>query len=243
MAHLIRKAFPGGMNGKHFPKAHAFPMPVIHYRDPWFQFKYDFANWIVNSWDMEVFDYPPYATGVKTKDDRIELVARYAFANQGDGIDMPKNVEDFNRYPRRDYICGLNDWMLRPKMRLLQYPWDLVFIGHKSSDVDPFEGALLLKYDSTMCGDVRLAFPLRHWTDEDVWDYTEANHIPFQRTRYENRKDLDETWWNPDWTHACTKCIDPRESAQEVFCPKLKRNVPNRSSEIIQLRDIPAYVG
>jgi len=239
MASLIREAFPLGLNGTHFPRPNAFPLPVIYHRDPWFPAKNDFADQVIHSWAIDAFDYPPYASGVKTNDTQIELVSRYSFGN--DGIDIPKNVEI--QHPRRNYICGLNDWVMRPKIRLLFYPWDLVFIGHKSSDVDPFEGKVPLLCDHYQTAGVTIGFPLRHWTDNEIWDYIEENHIAYQKTRYKDRKEMTDTWYNPDWTHACTRCIDPREEAPEIFCPKLKRNVPNRGKEVVQLRNIPEYVG
>jgi len=100
-----------------------------------------------------------------------------------------------------------------------------------------------LKYDKFTAANVTIGFPLRHWTDEDIWEYIETNHVPFQGTRYKDRKEVPDTWYNPDWTHACTACIDPREEHEEVFCPKLKRNVPNQGKSVVQLRKIPEYVG
>jgi 3'-phosphoadenosine 5'-phosphosulfate sulfotransferase (PAPS reductase)/FAD synthetase len=234
LAALIREALPGGLNGQHFPRPRGFPLPVIYHRDPWFPAKHEFAERVVRAWAMEVHDYPPAIVGVKTKQDAIELVARYNFGTQG--IDIPKNVCAPQEYPRRDYICGLHDWMMRPKGAVLPYPWDAMFIGHKSSDVDPFEGPVPLKYDIIDAAGVLVAYPLRHWTDADVWDYIEANHIPVQETRYQGRREVKDRWYNNDYVHACTGCIDPRNKEKEVYCPKLKCNVPNHGHEVLELK-------
>ena len=70
-------------------------------------------------------------------------------------LDIPKNVCPPEEYPRRDFICGLNDWVLRPKAVTVT-PWDVVFHGHKSSDVDPFEGSVPLRSDTET-----------HWWNQD----------------------------------------------------------------------------
>ncbi len=223
MAHLIRGE--GGV----------FPMDVIYHRDPWFPHKNEFADGIIRSWNMTVFDFPPFAAGVKVKPDMLELVSRYNF---GVGfMDIPKNVCKPEDYPRREFICGLNDWVLRPK-GMTETPWDLVFIGHRSADVDPFEGAVPLKSDETRIGGVRVVFPLRDWSDAELWDYIKSNHIPVQEARYNG----DERWHANDYTHACTRCIDPREMRDMVPCPKLKVDVPNRGREVAQLHVRPEYI-
>jgi 3''-phosphoadenosine 5''-phosphosulfate sulfotransferase (PAPS reductase)/FAD synthetase and related enzymes len=240
LADLIRQALPSGLNGIHFPRLLGFPLPVIYHRDPWFPVKNEFADRTARAWTMEVHDFPPAITGVKTNDKRLELVSRYHFGNEG--IDIPKNVCGPDEYARRDYMCGLNDYLMRPKTALMAYPWDGMFIGHKSSDVDEFEGRVPLKYDLIKAGGILVAFPLRDWSDEDVWDHIEANHIPVQETRYSDRREVPDKWYNNDYLHACTACVDPRNKADEVFCPKLKRNVPNHGHEVLTIAQVPPYI-
>jgi len=223
MLHLIR--------GDHTQ----FPMDVIYHRDPWFPHKNEFADSIVRSWGLNVFDFPPFAAGVKVKSDMIELVSRYNF---GVGfMDIPKNIAPPSEYPRRAFICGLNDWLFRPKSTT-ETPWDTVFIGHRSADVDPFEGAVPLKSDTTRIGGVNVVFPLRDWSDEQLWQYISEHHVPVQQARYNG----DEHWHANDWTHACTACIDPRNTYETAWCPKLKTEVPNRGSEVLQLHVRPEYI-
>jgi 3'-phosphoadenosine 5'-phosphosulfate sulfotransferase (PAPS reductase)/FAD synthetase len=223
-----------------FPRVHGFPIDVIYHRDPWFSQKHEFAEHVIKSWGMEVHDYPPMAAGVKVKPDMLELVARYNFGHGA--MDIPRNVLGPEEYPRRDYICGLNDWLLRPKSFLNDYVWDTVFVGHKNADIDPFEGPVPLKGDEAELFDVRMVFPLRHWTDDDLWDYIEEHHIPVQETRYQGRTELEDKWYNNDYVHACTRCVDPREMRPNVFCPKLKRDVRNRGAEVLQLRPEVPYI-
>jgi hypothetical protein len=228
--------------------AHAFPLPVIYWRDPWFAHKHKFADEIIRTWAMEVHDYMPAAAGVKAKgrtDSRhLELVARYSL---GLGyIDLPKNVCPPEDYPRRDYLCGLRDWILRPKAGALSFPFDVLLHGHKSSDVDPFEGSVPLRSEREQLNDkLQLFFPLRDWTDDDVWQYLERNHVPVQRERYHaagGPESMEAKWHGNDYTHACTACIDPTVTEPKVFCPKLKSFVPNVGSRVLQLQGLPDYI-
>jgi hypothetical protein len=228
LAELIRRAY----------SSVSFPIDVIYHRDPWFPHKHEFAEHTARSWGMTVHDYPPMHAGVKVKDDMIELVARYNFGTSV--LDIPKNTTP--PIARRNFVCGLNDWLLRPKCVVGTYPWDLVFHGHKSSDNDPFEGAVPLKTDITKIGGVRVAFPLRDWTDNDVWEFIEENHVPIPENRYENRMDREDTWFNNDHIHACCACIDPRVKEKTVFCPKVKREVENVGSRVLQLRADTPYI-
>ena len=229
MADLIRRSTPNG---------HRFPVEVIYNRDPWFAHKNKFANGIIESWGMVVHDFPPLHAGIKYRDDILELNVAYSFGN--DSLEIPKNV--LEPLPHRDYICGLNDWLLRPKTAQVVQPWDLMFHGQKSSDTDPFEGKMELNCDDIDAAGVRVVFPLRHWSDDDIWDYIEEEHVPFQETRYKDRREVEDKWHNNDFVHACVACIDPRKEEKEVWCPKFKRNVPNVGKQVLQIRAEPQYL-
>jgi len=213
------------------------PVQVIHHRNPWFPAKYEFADSIIKSWNLEVHEYLPIGTGVKCNDERLELVARYAFGTSG--MDLPMNIEE--PLPRRDFACGLQ-WILRPTATSMRWNWKTVFVGHKSSDVDPYEGPVPLKHDAAKIGNVNLVFPLRHWTDDDVWEYIETNHVPYDKRRYAGRLETPNRWLNPDFLHACVKCCDPRNKDPEVMCPKLGKMVPNIGDKIQILDTRPNYI-
>jgi 3'-phosphoadenosine 5'-phosphosulfate sulfotransferase (PAPS reductase)/FAD synthetase len=125
----------------------------------------------------------------------------------------------------------------------MEWPWMTVFHGHKSCDVDPYEGPVPLKHDAADAGGVNVVFPLRHWTDDDVWQYIEDNHVDYDKRRYAGHLEVPDKWLNSDFIHACTLCCDPRNTTDtEVFCPKLKRNVPNVGSKVLILDQLPNYI-
>lgn len=215
-------------------------LPVIYYKHPHFPAKQEFANEVIQSWALTVHDYPPFAAGVKVKPEMLELVARYGFGANG-MMDLPINT--LEPLPRRSFICGLYDWVLRPKAGVITFPWKSVLMGHKSSDVDPFDGPVPLQSDTATIGQAELVFPLRYWNDGDVWDYIEEHHVPYDKRRYADRAELADKWLNPDYIHACTACIDPREKRKVVPCPKLGgKLVRNMSAQVLKLQQIPHYI-
>jgi hypothetical protein len=232
LLHLIRELLPGSEL-----RTHKYPIPIIWHRHPWFPAKNEFGEDIVRSWNLEVYDFPPLACGVKCKPERIELVARYPFG--GGGMDLPINTVE--PLKKRDFVCGL-EWLNRPKSATFKWPWQTVFIGHKDSDIDPYEGPVPLEHDAADAGGVNLVFPLRRWTDDDIWQYIEENHVPFDKRRYAGRLENPDHWLNADYLHACCKCVDPRETAQEVMCPKLNRMVPVVGHKVLRLDKLPSYI-
>jgi len=221
-------------------------LPVIYFKHPYFPAKQAFANEVIEAQALTVHDYPPFAAGVKVNDTMLELVARYGFGQNG-AMDLPINT--VAPVPRRNFICGLYDWVLRPKAGVITFPWKSVFMGHKSSDVDPFEGPVPLKSDTARIGQTELVFPLRYWSDGDVWNYIEAHHVPYDKRRYQRSvvsgqwSEIADKWLNPDYVHVCTACIDPRETRKTVPCPKLGGElVRNMGAQVVRLQQIPDYI-
>lgn len=233
LLHLIREVLPANRLN-----CHPYPIQLIYYRQPWFPFKNEFADSVIRKWSLEVYDFPPLVAGVKCHEEGLELVARYPFGTQA--MDLPLNTEP--PAPRRPYLCGRVWSDVRPMSKGVTWPWRVVFHGHKSSDVDPYDGPIPLGADHIEAAGVSLVFPLRHWSDRDVWDYIEANKIPCDRRRYKDRQELEDKWANPDYMHACTTCIDPRNSAHKVFCPKLQQDIPNAGHLVTRLEQIPQYI-
>lgn len=248
-----------------------FPVPVIFLRDPWMQHKNAFADSIARDWGITLHDWAPAAAGVQVKPDSLELGGRYSIGN-GVYMDMAKvtvgpddpdfksaaithppsasatsgqvlNVGKSEDNPGKDFLCGLRDVLERPRVEVTYFPWDRLLIGHKNADVDLFHGPCPLKADTAkIAPGVDMDFILYDWTNDDVWEFIETHKVPYQTDRYAERGLLNDKWNNNDWLHACTRCIDPRQRAPEVFCPKLQAMVPNVGSRVFQLQGLPAYI-
>lgn len=207
-------------------------LPVIFHREAMQPHKYAFANRVIAELGLAVYDYPPLNTDAQESEGEFEILSYYQIGQRTcmvpTGIREPDSVGHF--------ACGLNDIYLKP-MGTFAYPWDLVFHGHKSSDRDPFYGDIPLRADVARNVDcASAAFPIRHFTDADVWEYIEANGLPIHHERYEKvdgawREREDKTH-NPDYITACVACMK-RSAPAAVPCPRLNgRMVSNVSGQL-----------
>jgi hypothetical protein len=120
------------------------------------------------------------------------------------------------------YLCGLD--ALRRPTGTFNFPWDGAFHGQKSADVDLIKGQVPLAVDALVQAGVPTQFyPMRHWSDADVWAYLEAAGVPNDDTRYEK---VGGTWQhktdkanNSDYYPVCWNCVN-RHLGDTVYCPK-----------------------
>ena len=198
-------------------------LPVIFYTDPWWPGKYAFAHKMARTYGLEVYDYPPSAVTLWQGKEIMAFTNHYQIgAAPGARLQLPKNI--LPPEPGKKFLCGLRDVLGRPT-GTFAYPWDAVLIGHKSSDADQIAGKIPLHCDIKQNAGAGPdgVFPLRAWTDADVWDYTERFQVPQQTDRYDvaNRCERPDKRPNSDYAHVCIACCDRRETRAAVPCPKL----------------------
>jgi 3'-phosphoadenosine 5'-phosphosulfate sulfotransferase (PAPS reductase)/FAD synthetase len=217
-------------------------LPILFHREPFFPDKYEFANRIIQQEDFTVYDYPPSSTGVIKNNTHIEIVNFYDIGG-GRVAYLPTGIRDF--LPTIPYLCGLGDLYQKPTGNF-SFPWDLAFVGHKSTDCDPMFGNVPLKVDVKLNpGSCNYAFPLRHFTDEDVWEYHRRFDVPVNEKRYDPENGFRERRsirFNPDYHYACTRCMD-RDGLQSVLCPLIGGEVTNISGLLryVEFGDLPDY--
>lgn len=209
--------------------------PVVLYKEPFFVGKYTFALGVLDSWGLTAYDYPPVGVSLWHGKGIVAFTNHYQVGTDSQGrvltLDVPKNIAEPQE--GRPYLCGLNDILRRPLARF-ECPWDLFFCGHKSSDEDQIAGKVPLNADVNFAThSPSMAFPLRDWTDDDVWDYIEEFNLPVDMDRYDatNRKEWEDKTRNSDYFHCCIRCIDRREG-KSVICPKLGMEVMNISEQV-----------
>jgi hypothetical protein len=205
--------------------------PVLFHREPFFPEKYKFANQMIEAGDYTVYDYPPSGTSLIKNGPVMEIVNWYSvgskFSYLPTGIKEPEAGKPF--------LCGLRDLYRKPTAQNFSFPWDLVFIGHKNSDRDVILGAVPLAVDLKQnVNGPDYFFPLRHFTDEDIWEYHKKFDVPVHVERYDptngfaERKDVSA---NPDYFPACTLCMD-RDQPKSVHCPLIDQQISNISAEL-----------
>lgn len=211
-------------------------LPVLFHREPFFHGKYSYAMKMLDDWGLTAHDYPPLGVSLWEGKSIIAYTNHYQVGvinGTQTTLDLPKNI--IQPEEGKPYLCGLNDIIKRPTA-YFNYPWNLAFIGHKDSDEDQIAGKthLYANFVENQPAGPDLAFPLRFWLDEDIWNYLDEHGIKVQPDRYdqENRREWTFKDGNGDYFHACIRCIN-RNGPDKVFCPKLKREIDNVSSSIV----------
>ena len=216
-------------------------IPVIQYREPKFRWRYAYSDKLIKEWNLEVYDYAPskYAItdgpDIETGEPRFDMLKYYQWgASKCVGLSLgterptSSELEDSQKY-----LCAVDDFLLRPT-GTFNWIWGAVYIGTKYSDTDLIKGnvplALDIRYNE---GSPVSLYPMRDWTDTDIFQYLEDNGVEPDPTRYLK---VDGKWinnpdksLNADFYPVCFNCVD-RHQDKHVHCPKLNARISNISS-------------
>jgi len=218
-------------------------MSILFYEDPWFPEKTFFQHNLAAKIHMWIYNYPPLRVSLKTSDQMVALVSEYSTGPHSVEAVL-KNTIEYEDGQEEPYLCGVN-FLTRP-CGSFSYPWDLVIVGHKNCDTDPIFGPIPLHSEHVMRDEgPDFYFPLREWTDNDIWDYIEENNVPVQLDRYDvkNRREWEDKTYNSDWYPVCVRCVDKRREGETVYCPRFDRPIKNISSMIPEWGWVPDYFG
>lgn len=217
-------------------------LSILFFREPFFPEKYEFANKVILERGYSVYDYAPLRTAIVKKDDQIEIANFYQVGTEDEYMFLPTGI--IKPIEGKPFLCGLSDLLNKPT-GTYNFPWDTVFIGHKSSDVDPMLGSVELNTSVVDTGPIKLVLPVKDFTDEDIWEYHQRFNLPIHESRY-NRKDswkeFKDKSFNPDYFPACMLCIDSDER-ERVLCPRLGKMVDSLSylADYVTIK-VPEYI-
>lgn len=210
-------------------------VPVIFFREPWQPHKYAFQDHMIREWDLLAYTWHPTQSAMQQKDDEFEVQNWYQLNNSTltcpSGITPP--VENL------PWACAI-DMLKRPKQTgLLIEDVDAAWVGHKRCDSDPILGGDAgTRVEARVMPDrMSLLYPIRDWSHDEVWQYIEDHRVPFDEARYvkiegkwQERKHMR---YNADYVHACTACLDRRETASKVvYCPKLDMEIESNAEKV-----------
>ncbi len=222
MLHLIARRFK-------------IPMDIIFHKEPFFSWKHDFGEHVLRTFGCYSFDWLPCSVALWEGREIMAFTNFYNINSSGEPLGtlmLPKNILEPEE--GKPWLCGRDAWFRRP-LGGIDYQWDCAIIGHKSTDKDQIAGEVPLHVNSTKVSEeMKVVFPLRNWTDSDIWDYTELFELPVDIARYNQtlRKEHINKHHNPDYFHACIACMDRRNKSETVHCPKVNKLIPNISSTI-----------
>jgi hypothetical protein len=209
-------------------------VPVIQYRQPKFRERYAYSNYLIKEWNLEVYEYPPMKVAladgpdVNTGEVRFDMLHYFQWGRDcvilSLGTEKPKEGEKF--------LCGVTDFLQRPT-GTFNWPWGAVYIGTKFEDTDLIKGHVPLAQDIRIVdGSPVSLYPMRDWTDDEIFWYLEDNGIEPDPTRYikENQqwKNNPDKSLNADFYPTCFNCVN-RHLGNHVHCPKLNATITNIS--------------
>jgi hypothetical protein len=206
-------------------------LPILFHREPSSPKKYAFANRIIEEEGYVCHDYPPSLTQIVKSGDDMQIVSHYQVGPKAFTW-FPNRIAPF--VDGEPFLCGYRDMYMRP-LGTFSYPWDVAFVGHKSSDTDLILGAVPLAVDIRPTeGGCDFAYPLRYFTDADIWKYIERFSVPYNDRRYDpanGYKEYADITYNDDQFRACVRCMD-RDQPAAVFCPLMGLEVGNISGSL-----------
>jgi hypothetical protein len=209
-------------------------IPVIQFRQPKFRERYAYSDRLIKEWGLTVYEYPAsrYALAdgpdTETGEVRFDLLHYFQWGTKAVvlslGTERPKEGEKF--------MCGLDDFLNRPT-GTFNWPWGAVWIGTKGSDTDLIKGHVPLAQDIRFAeGSPVSLYPMRDWTDRDIFQYLEENDVQPDPTRYVKGKfewgNNPDKSLNADFYPTCLNCVD-RHQGSHVHCPKLNATISSIS--------------
>lgn len=185
----------------------AFPSPTKH----------EFAHKIIQKWGLSV--HSPVARGrdAVTNGDHLELAELHELA-PGQFTYFPIEAEA-EYVPDENCLCGLEKLTTEVSPEC-EFHFDAAFVGIRGDDVDPTWGdGAPPSYVIHRGDNFRLVYPLKNWTEKDIWQATDLLEIPQNWARYSR----NEMAANNDYYPLCTKCLG---SDSGVICPQTNLPLP-----------------
>gem|GEM_PF-5865374 len=196
-------------------------IPVLYFSMPFAQKKNSFSHRIMEEWGLTVYSYPHGAVDFLYRNKQMDVY--YIYDTVGSGLCLARGLV------RTDApsLCIKRDFLNQPLTPSYMYKWNVTFSGHKDCDVDPVMGAIPLKSAMKPLGKTVLSYPLKDWSDDDIWRYIKKNNIPYNKERY----DFKNIEFNNDYYECCFKCLDPLEDGL-VFCYCENKEIINEGKNI-----------
>jgi hypothetical protein len=196
-------------------------VPVAYLRGFEHPTKHQFADAMAAKWNLRLVDLPLVGRDVVAKGGHVELIEAYEIAPNV-RLYFPLEAEP-GYVPGPDSLCAIEKLNDSPRLPVSPSPrrhYDCIFVGHRGDDVDPAHGAVPLADYVAESNSVRTVYPLKDFTERDVWLASALLGVPQSFRRY-REKDMR---FNADYWPLCVRCLEPAEGAT-VICPKFNEEI------------------
>jgi len=181
-------------------------IPVAYYHLPGQNDRNEFANKVIRELNLMVYDLQASTRDIVFHhEDKFDLVSIVP-------ISKDKYISFFHEITDDGSMQCILNFLKGPFYSATSIPWNVFFHAHKSSDIDPMFGPVPLKSEIKMNDSIKICYPLRDWTDEDIWNYAVKNNLMINELCYNKDNNfapfLDKRY-NNNYYSACTECINP----------------------------------
>lgn len=197
-------------------------IPVLYFQTVAHPTKHAFAEKMIAGWNLNVIRPAPSYRDAIDAGDHIEIIEIHEVARR---IFLYLPIEAEPGYtPDADCICGL-ELAAAPTPAVTALNLTGVFIGHRGDDADSAYGAIPLKDPVHVVNGFRYIYPLKDWTEADIWAASEFLKIPQNHARYGG-----DMTANNDYYPLCTECL--KSEPGSVFCPKMNLLIPRIGAQL-----------
>lgn len=196
-------------------------IPVLYFKAFPHPTKHQFAIRIAEELGLDLRLPEPKFKDLIAKDGRVELVEIYKAA--------PNRLMYFPIEPEPGYVPGPGfncavDWFLSPTTPT-EMDFDAIFVGHRGDDVDPTHGKVPLVDSVFEVEGFRFIYPIKEWTEADIWEFSREVGIPQNEARYSG--DMSA---NNDYYPLCVNCLKAEDGL--VDCPKAGERIASIGSRL-----------
>lgn len=194
-------------------------LPVIYWREPFFQSKFKHVQEIAEKWDLTVYDYPPSIVDFIQLEDYFDVYNFY-YVNGKDYINLFTGTRKYKETDK-EYLCAVVDLLNRPKVPAYEFKFDCVFHGQKQSDPIYISDTPNELPEMKVFGNGIISYPLKDWADADIWAYIKKHDLPYNKERYDNKNEKN----NNDLFPTCHDCLDYRNNGKKIHCKKYNKDI------------------
>jgi hypothetical protein len=195
-------------------------VPVMWWRLAKFPEKQSHGNWMLRTWNLESYDALPLFVEEIQHANWWEAVHGYG-PDLSAVIAMTTGILPY--VEGKPYLCAVQDLLGRPKVSSQEWPFDVMFQGHREQEIPYFGSTQTFLEHTTQIGAKTLCNPIYDWTDDQVWGYMKRYKIPVDKKRYYAK----DTSVSPDHYPTCFACLDANHAGESVYCPKLNQEIPS----------------